>query len=367
MYERFRARIVDAIANRPHAFTVCLGLLMTSILMIYNGLVDVPESPRAQTEPVVVACLVAGVLGLPLVTWIWFGEVNDSRALEAAMVLGFTVALGVTIWTEYRWPDIASGTLGYAMLILLSSGALLRNEFVLAAFLLAGVTGWYLAEGGAPRVADPPPDNRTLILASALIGVAFHVSLRFERHVQADLTRQLVDRIHNDALTGVLSREGMFQLMQSSASPADIRAWCLYADVDFFKSINDEFGHDRGDEVLRAVSGAISRSLDPDARVARWGGDEFVVIGRGEPPAEEEIERRINHALEDVPPGPRVTVGVATLPSGVDAANCGDPARTVDELVKSSDQRMYARRNRIRADGAPADRRNEWAPPGFRG
>jgi len=103
--------IVDAIAHRPQAFTVSLALLVTSILLIYNGLIDVPESPRADAEPVAIACVIAGVLGLPVAAWVWFGDVNDPAALEATMALGLVTALGVTVWAEYRWPNIA-GTLG---------------------------------------------------------------------------------------------------------------------------------------------------------------------------------------------------------------------------------------------------------------
>lgn len=350
MYQLVRSRIVHAIANRPHAFTVCLGLFLTSILMIYNGLVDVPDSPRAGTEPVVIVCLLCGFLGLPLCAWVWLGRVDDAATLEAVIFVGLAAALGVTVWTEYQWPDVASGTLGYAMLILLAAGALLRNEFVLGAFLIGGMAAWFLAEGSAPRAADLPPDNRTLILASAAIAFTFHVSLRFERHVQADLTRQLVDQIRNDALTGVLSREGMVQLVENKDLLSGRSSWCLYADVDFFKSINDEFGHDRGDDVLRAVAGAIVRSLGPAARVARWGGDEFVAIGQDRPPAESEVEDRINRELEEFSPGPRVTVGIATLtPEGDPPAGAGS-ARLAEELVKSADRQMYARRNQHRGD-----------------
>ncbi len=348
MYELLRSKIVRAIADRPHAFTVCLGLLISSVVLIYNGLVDVPESTRDGTEPVVVACLMAGLLGLPLVGWIWKGHINDSRLLEGAVFLGLAAALGVTLWTEYLWPDFALGTIGYTMLVFVGSGALLRNEFLLGGFLITGIVGWYLVEAGNPGGQHLPTDSHTLILASAVIAVAFHVSLRFERHVQADLTRQLVDQIHNDALTRVLNREGMLRLMESRNPSSDTPPWCLYADIDFFKSINDEFGHDRGDEVLCAVADAISRNLGPGARVARWGGDEFVAIGEGDPPSELEIEARINQELEVFPPGPQVTIGIAALIAAGDPSKSTDPVLAIEEMVKSSDRRMYARRNELR-------------------
>ncbi|MDQ2701004.1 MAG: GGDEF domain-containing protein [Actinomycetota bacterium] len=349
MYQQLRAVVAKAFATRTHAFTVCIGLTVVSILLLYNGLVDVPDSPRANTQPVVIVCLAAGLLGFPLVAFIWFRDVNDPRILEAAVFFSLVAAMGVNVWTEYEWPDIATGTLGYAMLILLAAGALLRNEILLGVFLLGGMAAWFFAEGGASRASDLPPDNRTLVLASSLIAVAFHASLRFERHVARELTSRLAEQAHNDALTGLLNREGMFRQTRREETGQEQPLWCLYADVDYFKSINDEFGHNRGDEVLEAVAEAITRSLPPEAWVARWGGDEFVAIGWGKPPSETETETWINRQLESSSPGPRLTVGVAT--SHVPGQSTGPGSdRSIENLVKSADRRMYVRRNEIRGD-----------------
>jgi diguanylate cyclase (GGDEF)-like protein len=53
---------------------------------------------------------------------------------------------------------------------------------------------------------------------------------------------------------------------------------CVVLDLDGFKAVNDQWGHRRGDALLRAVGGGLRGVVPPDAVVARWGGDEFVVL-----------------------------------------------------------------------------------------
>ena len=55
----------------------------------------------------------------------------------------------------------------------------------------------------------------------------------------------------------------------------DVRVLVAFCDIDNFKSINDQYGHDVGDDVLRAVAGAIGNVVRGDDIVARFGGDEF--------------------------------------------------------------------------------------------
>lgn len=85
----------------------------------------------------------------------------------------------------------------------------------------------------------------------------------------------------NDALTGLLNRrglveraEGLFRSLARGRGPVAV----LFADVDGFKSVNDAYGHDAGDEVLKRVAHAITATVRASDLVCRFGGDEFVVI-----------------------------------------------------------------------------------------
>lgn len=87
----------------------------------------------------------------------------------------------------------------------------------------------------------------------------------------------LVERSERDELTGSYNRRHMNEeiknlfLQQKSFSLA-------FADVDNFKSINDNYGHDIGDEVIKQVSNAFQESLRNDDYLARWGGEEFILL-----------------------------------------------------------------------------------------
>lgn len=80
-----------------------------------------------------------------------------------------------------------------------------------------------------------------------------------------------------DHLTGLLNRHGVTEYLDQKKSD-DRQMAMLVIDIDFFKKINDSFGHDVGDQVLRKISGIIRFHLRPEDQAGRWGGEEFVII-----------------------------------------------------------------------------------------
>lgn len=93
--------------------------------------------------------------------------------------------------------------------------------------------------------------------------------------------RTLEAASRNDVLTGLLNRrglaehaEGLFRSLARGRGPVAV----LFADVDGFKAVNDAYGHDAGDEVLKRVAHAITATVRASDLVSRFGGDEFVVI-----------------------------------------------------------------------------------------
>ena len=107
----------------------------------------------------------------------------------------------------------------------------------------------------------------------------------------------------------------------------------LYVDVDRFKDVNDRWGHAIGDRVLVEIARRIARSCHPDDLVARFGGDEFVVLLRGVDAATADVVgRRVlaNAAaplrMDDGPDRVTLSVGVALAASGEDPVDAADRA-----------------------------------------
>ncbi len=103
--------------------------------------------------------------------------------------------------------------------------------------------------------------------------------LALEREAAEQSRSEAKYAAEHDYLTGLMNRrsfDAFFEdLCKQSASP---KVSLCHLDVDRFKEINDQFGHAAGDQVLRHVALALSRSLNPDEVAARLGGDEFVML-----------------------------------------------------------------------------------------
>jgi diguanylate cyclase (GGDEF)-like protein len=83
-----------------------------------------------------------------------------------------------------------------------------------------------------------------------------------------------------DPLTGLGNRRALFETFGARQSGAAGRTGLVMLDIDHFKTVNDSFGHQAGDHVLIEVASRLRRSLRGNDMVARWGGEEFVVLLR---------------------------------------------------------------------------------------
>lgn len=97
------------------------------------------------------------------------------------------------------------------------------------------------------------------------------------RKLRAAFERQA----HNDELTQVLSRRGIFHQLKSLAE-THIHYGIILLDIYYFKSVNDIYGHDVGDRYLKAFADKISEILPEDFLFGRIGGEEFLVIVPGD-------------------------------------------------------------------------------------
>lgn len=139
----------------------------------------------------------------------------------------------------------------------------------------------------------------------------------------------------HDSLTELLNRqaaEHVYEREHARASRHDLPLSVLMFDIDHFKSINDRYGHERGDRVLRRVTELVRRQLRNSDTLVRWGGEEFVIIAphtSGE--LAERLGEKLRAALEKaragIPEPVTISIGVSpclgsdSLQSAVDRAD----------------------------------------------
>lgn len=185
-----------------------------------------------------------------------------------------------------------------------------------------------------------------LLAVSAFVSARLHaIRQRLARQKQ-DLTRAL-ERIHHlaahDTLTGLVNRRHMTQLMETAQQRSKSPLLLALLDIDHFKRINDTYGHAVGDQVLCAFSRAVQASLRPGDVLARWGGEEFVLMLRDTDSADAApLLERVRSAVTalTVPTTDEaicltVSIGWAAQTSGA------TPAEAIESTLERADQALY--------------------------
>lgn len=209
------------------------------------------------------------VLGLS-----WFGMANSHSTLRVGLVSGalgllcLATAWDVFVYTrqklELKWGFWLALplVLGAAVFLTRSGGALLALH----------------AMGGAMSMASTSLNigSAVAFLVTALV---FHLTL--VGLVSARLVHDLRHLSRHDGLTELLNRRAMDELLQDETRRA-IRAnrpfSVLMVDADYFKTINDRFGHAAGDEALRHLAQILRSQMRDIDRVGRFGGEEFIAL-----------------------------------------------------------------------------------------
>jgi diguanylate cyclase (GGDEF)-like protein/PAS domain S-box-containing protein len=160
----------------------------------------------------------------------------------------------------------------------------------------------------------------------------------------------LRSKVDQDELTGLRNRAYMERRLHgllAETNGGQPTAGVLFVDIDHFKEVNDEYGHETGDQVLIMVARTIRENLRGGDVVGRWGGDEFLIIVYDIPSLEklrgiaEKIRTLVEYSRLDI--GDRscsVTISIGgTLPLKGD---------TRESLVKRADELMYKNKRATR-------------------
>ena len=167
----------------------------------------------------------------------------------------------------------------------LATGRIALAEFVLLTVMTVAGTGLALFGIGAllnpiHALADTLHQGSNDNPALPEIGDVIH-TLYTGVHRAAATTRAQIDDLHvaahEDPLTGLANRRGF--MAQVEGLPGERRRGCIaIIDIDHFKQVNDQLGHDEGDRVLAAFADRLSAQMRRMDIVARWGGEEFLLF-----------------------------------------------------------------------------------------
>ncbi|WP_254844952.1 GGDEF domain-containing response regulator [Pseudoalteromonas sp. SK18] len=159
---------------------------------------------------------------------------------------------------------------------------------------------------------------------------------------RASLEKKLHDMAHYDSLTGLASRPILIDQLQQAIT-SEQKLAVAYLDLDNFKPINDKYGHETGDFVLKTIAQRLQSTLRKEDTLARIGGDEFIFLLRGAAHTIQEYEILLQEVLIEVNDPIKLaefscsvqisaSVGVA-LPNN-DGLSC-------DDVLRRADQTMY--------------------------
>jgi diguanylate cyclase len=161
-------------------------------------------------------------------------------------------------------------------------------------------------------------------------------------HTLESELRRLSDEVSTDPLTQIANRRGLMQAFEAEQSRmarggGELAIGLL--DIDNFKRLNDELGHNAGDQALKALAHVVSQALRPTDHVARFGGEEFVVLLPQTPVDDgQQILTRLQRSLSGglfEHEGKKILV---TFSAGV---TCYRPAERIEEALERADQALY--------------------------
>jgi diguanylate cyclase (GGDEF)-like protein len=260
------------------------------------------------------------------------GQLTGSRLLDLPYILTYTF-FGVAA----LHPSIAQLSATEALPI--QAWSVVRLSLIVPALampagLLLARSGWSAAERALVAVG-------ALGQVSALL-VRAVTAVRDYARVQGRLWRQA----RHDPLTDLANRVQLTERvdhMLRHPTRGQAAMWLVYFDLDAFKLVNDSWGHETGDALLREVAARLTAMVDDDMVVARIGGDEFALAGRMTTAQVHAFAHRLQATLAE----PIVVAGLDLVVTASIGMAHTDSQGSAEGLLRDADTAMY----RAKADG----------------
>ncbi len=311
-------------------------LLWAGVLTMIFGVVNwflIPEDRLGQLA-------INAVVGPLLILFSWVIRRDGLPGRVVPWLWAMSATLLVVVLVRAFWLQPNPANLAYIAVVMTAFGPLTHGwpPFIAASVAMLS-TAWI----GFALASWPGGYGDLMVCVAAVLVGGLLLRLRLGAiDAIADSNARLERQALLDGMSDTFNRAGLARsvpglLASAERSGDDVLAW--FIDVRGLKEANDRFGHPFGDEIILAVVHALRSCIRTNDLLARWGGDEFVVLGTGREGSAEDLNARVDAALMvghdvDLDWHPRVTVGFASGPADSD----------VNALISLADADMYRRR-----------------------
>lgn len=180
------------------------------------------------------------------------------------------------------------------------------------------------------RIVEYTPDGQPLRIMGT------HIDITNEKRYELELAKLATQ----DPLTGLMNRQALkSEFDQHAAHPLDHPSALVFIDVDDFKKVNDQLGHKAGDQVLVHIADWMRKLAPEYAKVARMGGDEFVIFypHYNAHSVQQFVDRLLSHAHQPI----RLENGEAQIGFSIGVCQFSDAYQDFEVLYEYADQAMY--------------------------
>ena len=303
--------------------------LMNSLLLI---ILEKAVFGHVRYEAVIGSCIFLFFLAFSFMNW---PDLKNGITLEMELViLGILI---LTAFVEYLPGTKQSAFLFLILLVLLPSLILDKPWHLLVIVLIAGAFALFRNQ----TVLEPFVRDQNLIRIVSVTFLAGVFSVYYAHaRIRAVHMRQSTQVVaEHDPLTGIYNRAGGTQLIRNCVERRESGTF-LIIDIDDFKLVNDRYGHQKGDEVLKQVAATLQSSFKQSDIVMRMGGDEFIIYASGM--VDYDVSRRrldhLNQEIHKVMVSVEDDVYVTVSIGG--AINDGSYP-SYEDLYKAADRYLY--------------------------
>ncbi len=281
--------------------------------------------------------------------FVLFAIRNTDRIERWALL--FLIPFCATMLLSMALPTSSITVFGWVLIIPILSHLLLGRHqglFISCVFMAITAVLYWVKHQGQPAILEPLPIANTVLVGVCVLAFSHVYEVTRER---SELT--LLNLAQTDALTGLPNRirlKEVFERERRRAIREQIPFSLIVIDLDHFKTINDDYGHEAGDQLLRQVADMLRQCLRASDLPARLGGEEFgVLLANTDATQAVEVSEKIRSRIESMEvmfEGQTLSV---TLSGGI--AELGTDGDDLRSLLRAADNRMYdakaAGRNQI--------------------